>query len=70
MRRTGAHRPRRSFAEVAFVWVQVFWSCCGCSYNNVGRYRCGGCGSAPPRALRDAVNALPIEDIPADVSAA
>lgn len=61
MRRTGGHRPRRSFSDVAFVWLQVFWSC-DCSYNNVARYRCGGCGSAPPRALRDAVDALPIED--------
>ena len=61
MRHRGRRRYRLTFIELTVKWVEVLWSC-RCQYHNVARYRCGGCGSRPPRELREIVAAIPWAD--------
>ena len=54
MRHRSTRRHYRRFSKLAVLWVEVFWSC-RCEYHNVATYRCRGCGSRAPRALRELV---------------
>ncbi|MGH9224664.1 MAG: hypothetical protein ACRD2W_13000 [Acidimicrobiales bacterium] len=70
MRAAAATKRRIPLSELAMRWVEVLWSC-RCQYHNVATLRCRGCGSRPPRELRDLVAALPVPDMAdAEVAAA
>ena len=62
MRATASHKRRSPLAELAMRWVEVLWSC-RCQYHNVAALRCRGCGSRPPRELRERVASLPVPDM-------
>ena len=62
MRRRHSIRHYRRFAKLAALWVEVFWSC-RCDYHNVATYRCRGCGSRAPRALRNLVVVAAFPDL-------
>ncbi len=50
---------RRQWKRLAARCLEVLWSC-PCEYNNVATYRCYGCGSRPPREVRDYLRSIPV----------
>lgn len=56
MARASTIDRHRRWADVAARWLEMLWRC-PCQYSNVATYRCYGCGSRPPRELRQRVAA-------------
>ncbi len=63
MERSGLGKHRQRWVAMASRWIEMLWRC-PCQYTNVATYRCYGCGSRPPRALR-AVVAASVQGDPA-----
>jgi hypothetical protein len=54
MKRCDHKTGKRKWVAVASRWIEMLWRC-RCEYTNIASYRCYGCGSRPPRQLRQAV---------------